>query len=326
MPYLPSDSPPLYTIHDKNNHEAKSASFSLDPKQVASTRTQALQDLQELIGNIIAKLNQQTIPMTIDTMTPSSLTPQTAPPKTTSKSPPEPPSPPVASLSPSATPVELPQLIAKIVNTPVPTASQTAFQFELTPAAAIRNALILEQHHFDLGKAIRAEGNSPLKYGSEFCPKSILAPLLDRHPNWKYIGKLFTDGCSFIAPKLTETDRLCQLELAMSFGNHKGALKKPQQLLQLLQDDVIHGYNLPVSIDLVYKMHSLVLSPMNIARQNTIDETGRVIEKDRLTHDHSYEMFPGLSINRRCRLNLHQTCMFRKALSRMIHWIVEMRN
>jgi hypothetical protein len=64
---------------------------------------------------------------------------------------------------------------------------------------------------------------------------------------------------------------------------------------------------------------------MNIARKNTIDEIGRVIKKDCLTHDHTYEMFPGSSINKRCRLDLHQTCMIRKALSQMIHWILEVR-
>jgi hypothetical protein len=64
---------------------------------------------------------------------------------------------------------------------------------------------------------------------------------------------------------------------------------------------------------------------MNIAKQNTIDATGHVIEKDRLTHDHCYNFFPGSSINNRCNLELHEPCMFGQAMSRMLHWIVYLR-
>jgi hypothetical protein len=179
-----------------------------------------------------------------------------------------------------------------IINTKVPTAGLTAFQFQLTPAAATHNALVLRKDKFEQGKAITAKGGSPLKYGSKFCPKSILAPLLDWHLNWKYTDKLLTYECSFIALTLSEADQLCQLDHALSFGNHKGTLKKPQQLLQLLNDDVTHGYNLPVTIDLILKSPGLVLLLMNITHQNTTDEMGWVIEKDQLMDDYTYKTVP----------------------------------
>jgi hypothetical protein len=232
----------------------------------------------------------------------------------------------VASTMPQqASMVELPTLIADIVNKSVPTPSATAFQFQLTPEAAAHNTKVLSQYNYNLEKAIIADGNSPLRYGSKFRPLADLEPLLQHHPNWPFIVELLTTGFIFIADPLSEPDRRRQLNLAMEFGNHKGAQQNPQQLRQLLIDDVTHGFNLPVTIDLVNKILGLVLSPMNIAKQHPIDETGRVIEKDRLTHDHSHEFFPGSSVNKPCRQDLHQTCMFRKALSRMIHWIVHMR-
>jgi hypothetical protein len=220
---------------------------------------------------------------------------------------------------------ELPLLITAILDQPVPTPKRTAFQFHQTTAAASHNAMVLGQYNNDLAQAIIADGDSPLKYGSEFRSRSILAPLLWHHPNWPFIDELLTKGCSFIASPLSEPDRLTQLNLAISFGNHKGASQKPDQLRRLLHDDISHGYNLPVPINMVYKMPVLVLSPMNIAKQNTIDENGRVIEKDCLTHDHSFDFFPGSSVNKRCRLDLHQTCMFGKLLSRMFHWIIHLR-
>jgi hypothetical protein len=338
----PPDPPPSYGNHNQSTHAEKVKALSHDPSQISMARQRALADAQDLIGKIMNDdQHQPPSPTTttkdktksIDSQNTAfqSVTPQTKPQSEPQKSLQfkTPITEPLLVASTIMTPTsplaELPMLIASIINTAVPTPGPSVFQFHLNQEAAIHNALVLRRYDFDLERAITADGSSPLKYGSEFRPKSILAPLLSQHPNWKYMGELFDDGCSFIAPELSETDRQRQLELALIFGNHKGASQKQEQMQKLLNDDVIHGYNLPVPCDLIQKIKGLVLSPMNIARQNTIDETGRVIEKDRLTHDHTYEMFPGSSINKRCRLDLHQTCMFGKALSRMIHWIVEMR-
>ena len=45
----------------------------------------------------------------------------------------------------------------------------------------------------------------------------------------------------------------------------------------------------------------ILLDPMNIMTQNTIDEHGRSIEKDRLTHNQSYKWGSGTSVNSRAR-------------------------
>jgi hypothetical protein len=205
-----------------------------------------------------------------------------------------------------------------------PTPSQ--FQFALSPAAARHNAAILRNVDCDLRRALHNESPaSPLRFGSEFRTTLTLLPLLGHHPNWYRISTLLDDGCTFLASPLSEVDRLIQMDLALDFGNHKGAMKNPEALAALLNEDVIHGFNLPVNLSLAQHIPGLVLSPMNIARQNTIDETGRVIEKDRLTHDHSYDFFPGSSINSRCPLDLHEPCLFGKALTRIFHWIIHLR-
>ena len=43
------------------------------------------------------------------------------------------------------------------------------------------------------------------------------------------------------------------------------------------------------------------MAPMNIMHQDTIDETGQVVEKKRLTHNKSYEFGSGTSVNSRVR-------------------------
>jgi hypothetical protein len=304
------------TINASNSKSETEDSYTKDPAKRAAAKKRSLLDAQELIGRILDANPSIYNPSPIDI------------PRINTKIHPPPKPPSLVAFSqkqPQAPMAELPLLIAAILDHPVITPGPTSFQFQQTPAAASHNAKILGLYHNNLALAISADGNSPLQYGSEFRPKSILEPLLRYHPNWPAIDELLTQGCTFLAPPLSEPDRLNQIDLALTFGNHKGALRKPQQLINLLHDDISRGYNLPVPINMVHKIPVLVLSRMNIARQNTIDETGRVIEKDRLTHDHSFDFFPGSSVNKRCRLDLHQTCMFGKALSRLIHWIVHMR-
>jgi hypothetical protein len=196
----------------------------------------------------------------------------------------------------------------------------------MTPAAARHNSAILRNVQFDMHRALSNEHPlSPLQFGSEFRTTQSLAPLLAHHPNWYRIHQLLDDGCEFLASTLSETDRLRQIDLALDFGNHKGACKAPDKLRALLLTDVTHGFNLPLDLSLARKMPGLVLSPMNIAPQQSIDETGRIIEKDRLTHDHSFDFFPNSAINNRCALDLHEPCMFGHALSRIFHWTVHLR-
>jgi hypothetical protein len=324
--------PTSYTTDASRAKTETEDSYTKDPTQRATALKNAINDAQDLIGKIIRDTSTTAKPFTTMTII---KTHNTKKPENTkfdcsknNHTQIHPPTEPlmVASTTPQQAPkAELPMLIADIVNKSVPTPSATAFQFQLTPEAAAHNTKVLSKYNYNLEQAIIADGNSPLRYGSEFRPLAVLEPLLKHHPNWPFIVELLSTGFTFIADPLSEPDRRRQLDLAMEFGNHKGAQKNPHQLRQLLIDDVTHGFNLPVTIDLVNRILGLVLSPMNIAKQNTIDEIGRIIEKDRLTHDHSHEFFPGSSINKRCRQDLHQTCMFGKALSRMIHWIVYMR-
>lgn len=67
------------------------------------------------------------------------------------------------------------------------------------------------------------------------------------------------------------------------------------------------------------------MSPMNIARQNTINALGNLVSKDRLTHDHLMEFLPQSSINSRSRLEDHEPCHFGRALNRFFHILANLR-
>jgi hypothetical protein len=46
------------------------------------------------------------------------------------------------------------------------------------------------------------------------------------------------------------------------------------------------------------------MAPMNIMAQNTINELGRIVPKDRLTHDQSWKWSSGTSVNSRIKKEL----------------------
>jgi hypothetical protein len=124
-----------------------------------------------------------------------------------------------------------------------------------------------------------------------------LAPVFALHPLWEEIKGTLTSGAVFPLRELDEETRLADFAAALERGNHKGAQKKPDLLKELVGKDVIHGYGLPLPLDKLIRIPGTVLAPMNIAAQNTIDEFGRIIAKDRLTHDQSFDFTEGCSVN-----------------------------
>ena len=67
-------------------------------------------------------------------------------------------------------------------------------------------------------------------------------------------------------------DRRKDLEEASVFGNHKGAESNPAILKDLVKKDVTHGYGLVLPLDKIKRIPGALLAPMNIMKQNSIDE------------------------------------------------------
>ncbi len=60
-------------------------------------------------------------------------------------------------------------------------------------------------------------------------------------------------------------------------------------LLKLIGKDVKYGYSVPIPLESIKLIPGLEMAPMNIMAQNTIDELGRIVPNDRLTHDQSWK-------------------------------------
>jgi hypothetical protein len=58
------------------------------------------------------------------------------------------------------------------------------FNFELSSEAAKHNKAILSKYNFDLGRALKANKDSPLGHRKEFKLTDILSKVFGMHPLW----------------------------------------------------------------------------------------------------------------------------------------------
>ena len=136
---------------------------------------------------------------------------------------------------------------------------------------------------------------------------------------------ILRNGSSWPLDDQPFSSRKNDLEEAMGFGNHKGAKTNPGILKDLIKKDVTHGHGLVLPLDKLKRIPGALLAPMNIMKQNSIDEFGRIVEKDRLTHDQSYKWKSGSSVNSRINKEFLLPCKFGACLKRLMNWAVAAR-
>jgi hypothetical protein len=138
--------------------------------------------------------------------------------------------------------------------------------------------------------------------------------------------EMLAHGSKWPTESITEEDRAADLIEALKFGNHKGASNQPELLLKLVSGDVKFGYALPLPLGKIKRIPGICMAPLNIQPQWTINERGEIIEKDRLTHDQSFEWERSeSSVNLRTDTSQLQQCKFGKCLLRLINWAVSAR-
>jgi hypothetical protein len=64
------------------------------------------------------------------------------------------------------------------------------------------------------------------------------------------------------------------IDKALAFDNHKGASLQPSLLRKLVTKDVHFGYCLPLPLGKAKNIPGILLTPMIIQKQNTINEHG----------------------------------------------------
>jgi hypothetical protein len=155
----------------------------------------------------------------------------------------------------------------------------------------------------------------------------VLEPLFHLHPNWARFKNLLSNGSVWPLAEISKEERFKDVEEALTFGNHKGTTKQPDLLKLLVNDDIIHGFALPLPLDKIAQIQGILLAPLNIQAQNTIDDTGRIVPKDRLTHNQSYKWsYSGTSVNSQVDKGELLPCVYGGAIRRLVNWAVAARN
>ena len=136
---------------------------------------------------------------------------------------------------------------------------------------------------------------------------------------------ILKEGSDWPLSDVSPEEKKQDVDDALAFGNHKGAESNQQLLKKLVAKDVFHGYGFALPLSKIREIPGVLIAPMNIMKQNTIDEHGRVTEKDRLTHDQSYEWSSGSSVNSRVDKGVLLPCRFGACLKRLMNWAVAAR-
>ena len=126
--------------------------------------------------------------------------------------------------------------------------------------------------------------------------------------------QVLTHGLKWPLQPLDEKDRIKDVKEALVFGNHKGAIKQQDLLKKLVTDDVIRGFALPLPLNKITQILGVLLAPLNIQVQNTINERGEIIPKNRLTHDQSWKWQSGTSVNSRVDTDKLMPCYLGRAM------------
>jgi hypothetical protein len=217
-------------------------------------------------------------------------------------------------------------IIRAIKQTPPRRPNRPDFHFELSEEAAKKNFLLLmRKYGGNLADALAAQKDSTVGYGLEFRAVTTLSNIFKRHPNWTRMSRILTHGSEWPLEPIDEECRLADVREALTFGNHKGASMKPDLLLKLTSTDVKFGYCLPLPLAKAETIPGVLIAPMNIQQQNTINEFGKIVPKDRQTHDQSFKWSSGTSINSRVKTEKLLPCLFGACIKRLVNWAVTAR-
>ena len=201
------------------------------------------------------------------------------------------------------------------------------FDFQMTEKAAKRNYVTLSQANFNLEYLLLCDSTSQLRPGSEFRPVKVLVPIFSGHPFWKRMKRTLTAGAELPLEPISERDRKAIMAAALEYGNHKSAEKNAPAVISILTKEVYKGWQLPLPVQKLHKIPGVIVGPMGLVSQTSIDEHGNTIPKHRLTHDQSfnYDLENIKSVNERVRKDLLSQCVYGFALKRFIHSIVALR-
>jgi hypothetical protein len=106
--------------------------------------------------------------------------------------------------------------------------------------------------------------------------------------------------------ELPDDERGAEVNAMLQRGNHKSIQEDSDEVGKLLAKDVLHGFSLPISPEIVSSIDQAMVQPAGVVKQFSLREDGARFLKRQLTQDLSFPLtFPGASVNNRINMEAY---------------------
>jgi len=216
--------------------------------------------------------------------------------------------------------------IRLVLQVEIPTPTKLTLRFELSPEAAQHNMSVLQACNNNLHQYLLTQRGSFIDFGSEFRHPEVLHLLLCHHPTWPRLRKILEEGSSWPLTPISHYERIQKNEELILRGNHKSALKYHADLGKTLINEVSQGWMFPLPLPYISCLNHGELAPVGMDdKQWSVLPDGSRQQKLRLTHDQSFEMVAGPSVNARVLTHELEPLYYGGCLSRVIHYMLSLR-
>ena len=217
--------------------------------------------------------------------------------------------------------------IEVVANAAAPAPTTPPVKFSLSEEAIQFNTALLKDNELSLDRLLLEHQHTTLGFGSEFRPLEQLETILGQHPNFSFFSDVLSHGMSYhFTEELSEADRQAEVTAMLERGNHKSVEADSDEVGKLLAKDVLHGFSLPVSPEIVPLLAGAMVQPAGVVKQFSLREDGARFLKRRLTQDLSFPLtFKAASVNNRIDMDAYTEMIHGWCLSRIIHFIVALR-
>jgi hypothetical protein len=226
-------------------------------------------------------------------------------------------------------PAEWLEEVLDVARTPGSVPMEPTVKFSCDKESLEHNTEMLRKCDWDLETFFNLQKDTTIDHGSEFRPREQLQRLVGKHPNYPFLKQMLEQGFQyFLSRELSEEERMEEFEAQFSRGNHKSVSQENEAIaLSLLENDVKHGFALPIHAERLKHIKGVHLQPAGMVQQFSLNADGSRKRKNRSTHDLSFSITQkDASINERIDMSCYPDMVYGWCFSRIIHYLAALRH
>jgi hypothetical protein len=128
------------------------------------------------------------------------------------------------------------EAIKDVYNTHTITPTDPPVRFMTDPDSLAFNEELLASHGYDMGALIDSASGSTMDPSSKFRPIAQPDGIFADHPHYGFVRNMVEGGMDYVfTTELDEGQRILEMEVNISRGNHKSASGHQDHLVRLLE-------------------------------------------------------------------------------------------